>query len=258
MQLRDILTDFSCHRIRSEFDAARPFRYAVIDDFFHPGVAERLEADFPAFDDERWFHHRTKIAGRDNPFEKGMSAISKPERMPDFHRTVLAQVNSRAFCRLLDRLTGIGGLQPDHHWHYSGLRVMVDGASQFIHSDARIHPNLGIEKKITLMMYLCRDWREEYGGHLEIWNDEMTSCVDRILPAFNRAVVFECTERSYHGVPRVTSGGRHRKSLTLSFLLDSKTDETRPRALFVLRPEDRDNPVLRRLAEERARLNDTT
>lgn len=40
----------SADRLGAEFTAAEPFPHLVIDDFLAPGVAERLLAEFPGFE----------------------------------------------------------------------------------------------------------------------------------------------------------------------------------------------------------------
>lgn len=45
------------------------------------------------------------------------------------------------------------------------------------------------------LIYLNKDWREEYGGHLELWDREARTCRTRILPLFNRTVVFSTAGR---------------------------------------------------------------
>src|SRR5204862_7094734 len=55
--------------------------------------------------------------------------------------------------------------------------------------------------RLNLLLYMNPDWREEYGGHLEIWDREMKRCEKRILPIANRCVIFNTLDDSYHGHP---------------------------------------------------------
>jgi hypothetical protein len=50
---------------------------------------------------------------------------------------------------------------------------------------------------------------------LELWDREMKDCVKRVLPVFNRCVVFSTTSTSYHGhpLPLTCPKSRTRKSL---------------------------------------------
>ena len=131
---------------------------------------------------------------------------------------------------------------------------MTSGGYQSIHSDARKHPHLGIEKRITLVGYLNKNWKEKDGGYTEIWDNEMTQCIDKVAPLYNRVLIFENTEKSYHGVPEVW---KYRKSFLSSYLLDIKDfNETRPKARFVKRPNEKNIKVWDKLSKIRENLND--
>ena len=66
-----------------------------------------------------------------------------------------------------------------------------------MHIDFNFHKRLRLDRRINLIVYLNRDWREEYNGHLELWDRTMTRCVRKVLPVFNRCVVFSTTDTSY-------------------------------------------------------------
>ena len=70
-----------------------------------------------------------------------------------------------------------------------------------IHSDFNKHPNLKLDRRLNVLIYLNKNWKEEYGGHLEFWDKEMKYCKTKILPIFNRMVVFSTTDFSNHGHP---------------------------------------------------------
>ena len=85
------------------------------------------------------------------------------------------------------------------------------------------------------------DWDDDYGGHLELWDRNMTKCARRILPEFNRLVVFSTTDFSFHGHPDPLScpHGRARISIAQYYYsvgrpeteqsgTPSTTDKTRP------------------------------
>ena len=70
-----------------------------------------------------------------------------------------------------------------------------------IHSDFNKHPNLKLDRRLNVLIYLNKNWKEEYGGHLEFWDKEMKCCKTKILPIFNRMVIFSTTDFSNHGHP---------------------------------------------------------
>ena len=69
------------------------------------------------------------------------------------------------------------------------------------------------------MLYLNRDWEEDFGGHIELWDSGMKQCIKKLLPIFNRMVIFNTTETSFHGHPEPLNcpADRSRKSLALYY-----------------------------------------
>src|SRR5690606_8233616 len=69
-----------------------------------------------------------------------------------------------------------------------------------------------------------KDWKDEYGGHLELWDRDMKNCCHRILPLFGRVVVFNTTDYAYHGHPDPLAcpEGMSRKSIALYYYSSSR------------------------------------
>ena len=77
------------------------------------------------------------------------------------------------------------------------------------------------------MLYLNKDWKEEYGGYLELWNQDMSDRGRKVLPVFNRCVIFSTTDTSYHGHPDPLScpEGWTRKSMALYYYTAKRPEE---------------------------------
>lgn len=112
-----------------------------------------------------------------------------------------------------------------------------------MHVDFSHHPSNGLYRRLNLLIYLNKEWKEEYGGHFELWTPDIKRCVRRILPIFNRCVVFATSSRSYHGHPEPLScpPEEARKSLALYYFTRSGPDgdESIHNTTFVSRPGDR-------------------
>ena len=115
---------------------------------------------------------------------------------------VLEQLNSRPMLRFLEHLTGIDNLLPDAVYEGGGLHQIPPG---WVLEDSRRlqHPPLlqPGHRRLNAILFLNRDWCEEYGGHFELWNQDMSALLRKVLPVFNRLVVFSTTDTSYHGHP---------------------------------------------------------
>ena len=80
--------------------------------------------------------------------------------------SVLAILNLFA---ALAPVTGVDELVADDYneiGQWSGLRYIKKGGFQLVHSDARLHPHLNLEKRFTVVGYLNKDWTPEDTGYL--------------------------------------------------------------------------------------------
>src|SRR5438034_178076 len=70
-----------------------------------------------------------------------------------------------------------------------------------VHVDFNVHPKLKLDRRLNMLIYLNKEWREEWGGDLELWDADRTMCRKKIAPLFNRTVVFSTGDSSFHGHP---------------------------------------------------------
>ena len=68
---------------------------------------------------------------------------------------------------------------PTKNWW--GIHIYDDGDYLDIHSDAGIHPVTRQKKHCTLGIYLSKNWKEDNGGHLEIWQGSDINMEERRL-----------------------------------------------------------------------------
>lgn len=154
----------------------------------------------------------------DAPEEKKLASTSELQ-MGGNTRFLLYQLNSSIFLSFLERLTGIDGIIPDPYFVGGGLHQIEKGGFLKVHIDFNKHSHMNLERRLNLLIYLNKNWQEEYGGHFELWNREMTKCEKKVLPIFNRCVIFSTSEFSYHGHPEPLTcpDGWTRKSLALYY-----------------------------------------
>lgn len=206
-------------RNRDEYARAEPFRHIVMDDFLSPDTLREVANSFPDLRDGKWHEF-------DNPREKKLASEQESE-MEDQARWLLYQLNSSTFMRFLEELTGIEGLIPDPYFVGGGLHQIEPGGFLKIHADFNRHLKLKLDRRLNLLIYLNEDWQEEWGGALELWDKDMSRCAHKIFPIFNRAVVFETTDFSFHGHPDPLAcpAGRTRKSLALYYYSNGRPAE---------------------------------
>jgi len=204
---------------RVEYMNASPFPHTVIDDFLPESVVEQIEAEFPIAEAIRW----DLYTDRGNTLKL---AAEHEELMGDQTRQLVAQFNSGTFVSFLEELTGIGGLVADAFLLGGGLHLIERGGFLKVHADFNRHPRTDLERRINVLLYLNEDWKEEYGGHLELWNTDMSACQQRVLPIANRCVILNTTDDAYHGHPEPLACPPDRARRSLAMYYYSKT---RPR-----------------------------
>jgi hypothetical protein len=207
--------------LRSSYQSASPFPHIVLDDLFPEDVLSAVLEDFPQPGDIPWREFQSAT-------EKKLGwEHSTPLRrnLRDF----LTEMSSPGMLQFLQELTGIDGLVPDPYFGGAGPHQIVPGGFLKIHADFNWHPLLRLDRRLNMLVYLNRDWREEYGGHLELWDTAMTRCERRILPIFNRTVVFSTTDTSYHGHPHPLTcpQGWTRKSVSFYYYTNGRPEEER-------------------------------
>ena len=137
------------------------------------------------------------------------------------------------FVDFLERLTGIDALIPDPHYFGGGLHQIRPGGFLKVHADFNRHSRLDLERRLNAILYLNKDWQEEYGGHLQIWDNDMTRCEKKVLPVFNRLLVFATLDTANHGHPDPLTcpPDRARRSMALYYYTSDRPEgEQRRRA----------------------------
>jgi hypothetical protein len=124
----------------------------------------------------------------------------------------------------LSGVTGIENIIPDPSFDGGGLHQIVRGGKLGIHADFNKHPKYDLDRRLNVILYLNKDWREDYGGHLELWDRGMTRCEAKVLPVFNRLMIFGTTDFTYHGHPDPLQciEGMTRKSLALYYFSNGR------------------------------------
>jgi Rps23 Pro-64 3,4-dihydroxylase Tpa1-like proline 4-hydroxylase len=193
------------------YRTADPFPHVVLDGLFEPQLLQDVLVEFDEMDRAPW--HYTE---RDT--ERKYSTEDFQHFGPTT-RAVFAQLNAAPFLGFLEKLTGIAGLVPDPHLRGGGLHEIRRGGALGVHADFNFYQRLGLYRRLNLLVYLNTDWSGDWGGDLELWDRTGTRCVQRIAPVFNRSVIFDTSNFSYHGHPRPLQcpAERSRKSLALYY-----------------------------------------
>lgn len=192
------------------WSASKPFRYLVVDDFLPPTFAEEILAAYPQpgagdWDNTTYIHQRNKLT-QTSGFAEPIARFFALTATPDFRA-------------LVSEITGIPKLIDDPELVGGGLHQILCGGFLDVHVDYNFHPKTKLHRRLNLLLYLNKDWRPEFEGYLELWDLESNRQLEHIAPLFNRAVIFETSEVSYHGHPKPVNTPPHitRKSLAIYY-----------------------------------------
>lgn len=204
------------------FSSASPFKHVVIDDFLRDEFCDELLAQFPSFDE--------KLAIDENG-NVGRKAVR--EKLPELggpYEQLDQLIRGTEFLKLISSITGIADLVYDPHYFGGGTHENLSGQSLDPHIDFNHHPITDHHRRLNLIVYLNREWRYEWGGTLDLHRDPYGKAesdeVVSVLPTFNRCVIFETTEHSWHGFETVRIPDkeeiRSRKSIALYYYTEHR------------------------------------
>ncbi len=239
--------------VAGEFAGAVPFDHVVVDNFFLADAAAALEAEFPATDDSHIWHRY------DNPIEL-KQVCNNWNLFPKTTYQAFSQLNSPEFCKQLGEMLGLEQLFSDPGLNGGGWHAHGKGGKLNAHLDYSIHPKLGLQRKLNIIVYLNSRWQPEWGGQLGFWSakqeghgpDKLMKSVD---PVFNRAVIFDTTQKSWHGLPAPLEcpEGERRQSLAVYYLRPAPAGtDPRGKALFAPASGQEGNREIEELIRMRA------
>jgi Rps23 Pro-64 3,4-dihydroxylase Tpa1-like proline 4-hydroxylase len=198
---------------QKEYLKAEPFPNIVFDDFFNEDLLAQVLADFPDL------LKKDEVINYNSQNEKKLAAKGE-KHFSDTTKAFIHYLNSQPVLEFLQELTGIKEtLLPDPYLNGGGYHEIKPGGLLKVHADFNKHEMTMLDRRINLLVYLNKDWKESYGGHFELWDKNMTKSYKKILPIFNRVAIFSTTDFSYHGHPDPLTcpSDRSRKSIALYY-----------------------------------------
>jgi len=182
--------------IRHAFQSALPFRHVQIDNFLDPEICEGLLRDFPSFDKKKAINELGHVGGK--------AVIENVKSISPLYSSIYDFINSKSFLDTMSDLTGVRNLIADETLFGGGTHENLDGQYLDAHIDFNIDERRMLHRRLNLLIYLNKEWQESWGGCIELHSNPRNPETDEVksfLPLFNRAVIFETNEYSWHGFP---------------------------------------------------------
>ncbi|OUU21526.1 MAG: hypothetical protein CBB97_16195 [Candidatus Endolissoclinum sp. TMED37] len=241
--------------ISNQYLSMKPFPHIVVDDFFNYKIAKKLEKEFPNFDDKIWHEYSNKIENK--------KTLNNWNYFPELTYSVFNTLVSNDFAdRLSKTLYNHSILFGDPGLNGGGWHIHNKGGDLNTHLDYSLHPKLKKQRKVNIIIYLNSNWRNEWGGQLGLWSNESNirpgKLCKKISAKYNRAIIFDTTFNSWHGLPQPIQcpQNEYRKSLAVYYLCEaSKTTDPRGRALFAPRDNQKNDKEILSLIKRRSDIN---
>lgn len=224
-------SDDAREHLHRQYSTAIPCKHLVLDDFLDQELADQLYANFPPLDTlnvKRKSLNENKA--EDYHFERWHPAFS----------TLREVVGSEAFYTWMRRITGMEDLITTKDSLGSGVHQGGNGSYVDVHVDVNMNPKTGLWRRVNLLIYLNKHWKDEYGGHLELWDKDMKTMHHRIAPNHNRAVIFYTDDNSPHGYSKINiPEGESRKSFYTYYYTEIGEGFKYRDSKFVSRPDEK-------------------
>lgn len=192
------------------YQSGEPYHHIGIDNFLPLPIVEKVRQEALKMGEKRPEHMSP---------QEHLKTSYNPDILPHYSRLVFSALNSQAFLRFLEEMTGIPHLIPDPYFLGAGIHRTNTGGYLGVHADFNMHKKMYLERRLNILIYLNPDWQDDYGGAFEVWTKDMQTQVATFPPIMNRMCCFSTSSESYHGNPTPVNhpGGDPRLSIALYY-----------------------------------------
>lgn len=193
---------------------SEPFRHIVVDSFFDDAYAKVCSEGFPPPDDPCW----QRAADEDIEIKQRTDWKSEFD-IPEAVLPAIRILNSSIFLQAMSKVMQIPKAIPDPYFTGGGLNVTMRGGLLDVHVDGNYHDATGLNRRLNALVYFNEGWQESWGGEFGVYNETGDECLKKVAPLFNRLVIFDSHDKSFHGLPDPVNfpEGVPRKSIILYY-----------------------------------------
>lgn len=184
--------------LRATVRAAKPFPHFSIDNFLEEGFAEECLASFPSFDQASKLGRSFATVNERNKIQ-----ITDSTKFPPAILRLHEALASQEWLDFMSYVMDIPKLLADPEMVGGGIHETGPRGHLDVHVDFNYIEERQLHRRINILVYFNKDWKPEWGGNIELWDTDVKVCHHSFMPIFNRCVVFETSDISYHGVSAV-------------------------------------------------------
>jgi len=217
---------------------AQPFPHFMIDEFLDPDFAEQVHVALPSHEDAVKVGHGFSAVN-----EKGKVQVTDSSLFPSAVTQLHDALADPRWLETLSYVMDIPELLADPKLTGGGIHMTGPRGHLDVHVDFNYIPDRKLHRRLNILVYLNKGWQPQWGGATELWDQTVSRCHHTFLPIFNRCVVFETSDISYHGVTAVTCPpGVTRKSFAAYYYTTQAPDHWTGQShdtIFRARPDER-------------------
>jgi Rps23 Pro-64 3,4-dihydroxylase Tpa1-like proline 4-hydroxylase len=186
-------------KLRAEFHQSKvvPTRYVAIDNILPESLARSVFEAFPAVQGMRLL----------SSFREHKYTSKALDKMNPLIADVTFAFQTPEMIQAVESITGFRDMVGDPHLYAGGISTMLQGHFLNPHIDNSHDSDRQLYRVLNLLYYITPDWCARAGGNLELWDEQVKRRVE-IPSLFNRLVIMETHENSWHSVSPVKIAGR--------------------------------------------------
>lgn len=222
----------------------QPFKYCIIHNFLKEEEYKKVLNKYPKEPNNLFWKYF-------NPLEVKY-VLDKFEYVDDVIKNIFYALSHEKLINKFGTLFNIDNLEYDPYLHGAGIHLHPRNGRLNMHLDYEKHPISKKQRRLNIIYYISDDWKKEWNGDTQLWDNNMQNCKVKCYPERNKALIFETIEDSWHGVPEkmLCPDNYYRKSLAYYYVSLLKNDSNkkkkganndgyRTKAVFVKRQQDK-------------------
>lgn len=198
----DLLRDQK-ETFRLNYLLGKPFPHLIIDNFCEREKVESLYQGIPDL------HTKSRdYVFASNKFEKSKFWMLSDE-LKELYEDLISESFKEFLCFVTNESVFI-----DKKFHGGGLHQGKEGSFLDMHIDFNYHPlNKFWYRNLNILLYFNKEWKEEYGGHLQL-QDLRTGQRKALGVPFNRMIIQQTRNYTLHGYDTINfPPGTYRTSI---------------------------------------------
>lgn len=184
--------------LKSQYNATKnQIGYFFIDDLLPESLASEIYAAFPKAEEMM-----LKKSIREDKYVAAQMNLYNP-----LLEEIIYAFQDERIVAIVSEICGLKNIIPDENLYAGGISMM--GYKQFLnpHLDNSHDKDRQLWRVLNLLYYVTPNWKEEYGGNLELWPNSLKNQQITIHSKFNRLAVMATHNSSMHSVSPVVYDG---------------------------------------------------